>query len=175
MAAASIVCLDAAYGGNAAAAAAVLFPAWESGDITAVRTRLFPAAAAYEPGAFYKRELPLLLAILSDIEPAICAITIDGYVWLGPDGAAGLGAHLFRTLGGRVPVVGVAKTRFRGDTVSIPVTRNSSRRPLYVTAAGIDPQDAVANVARMHGSSRIPTALQRADCAARNALGSPPG
>ena len=61
------------------------------------------------------------------------------------------------------PVVGVAKTRFRDDTWSARVLRGTSRRPLFVTAAGLDQTRAAELVLGMHGKHRIPSLLQRAD------------
>ena len=96
------------------------------------------------------------------------AYIIDGYVWLGPE-KPGLGAHLFERLGSGVPVVGAAKTPFRGDTLSVPVLRGQSQRPLHVTAAGMDTADAAALVSGMHGEHRVPTLLRLADRLARDA------
>jgi len=43
------------------------------------------------------------------------------------------------------------------------VLRGDSRRPLYVTAAGLDPAAAALHVRSMHGPFRIPTLLKRVD------------
>jgi deoxyribonuclease V len=124
----------------------------------------------YEPGAFYKRELPLLLSIISDFDEPIEVIVIDGYVWIDANGVPGLGGHLFSSLGGRIPVVGIAKTRYRNDTWSISVVRGASRRPLFITSAGIQASEAAECVRRMHGDYRIPTILNIVDRAAREGL-----
>ena len=126
--------------------------------------------AGYKPGAFYKRELPLLLSILADIEEPVDVILIDGYVWLGANGEPGLGAHLYAHLGSRIPVIGVAKNRYQQDNWSIPVIRGTSQRPLFVTSAGIDPKQAASYVQNMHDAHRIPTILALADRAARDGL-----
>jgi deoxyribonuclease V len=127
--------------------------------------------AAYEPGSFYKRELPLLLTVLKKVERLPAMIIIDGYVWLDANHRPGLGAILHEALGKRVPVVGVAKTVF-GDALSwcIPVVRGVSRRPLFVTAAGINAEEAAKGVHTMHGLHRIPTLLKLVDSAAHAAL-----
>jgi deoxyribonuclease V len=119
--------------------------------------------AEYEPGAFYRRELPCLRAMLS-IGPHADVVVVDGYVWL-EGGAAGLGAHLHAAIGGIV--IGVAKSRFAGAACAVPVCRGASRLPLYVTAAGASAADAAAWVAGMHGPYRVPTLLRRADALAR--------
>jgi deoxyribonuclease V len=72
-----------------------------------------------------------------------------------------LGRHLFNAL--QVPVIGVAKTKFAKATHAIEVMRGESKTPLYVTAAGIDPQTPAESVRRMAGAYRIPDALRRVD------------
>jgi deoxyribonuclease V len=127
-------------------------------------------AEPYEPGSFYRRELPCLLAVLRSIPKAPTAAVIDGYVWLPPTGRPGLGAHLYEALGRRTPVVGIAKSAFAGvescDFV-VPVLRGTSKRPLYVTAAGIGPHAAAREVSRMAGKHRIPDLVRIADQLAR--------
>ena len=58
-------------------------------------------------------------------------ILVDGYVWL-EEGRPGLGGALFASV--RLPVIGVAKTRFRGAN-AVEVLRGQSHSPLYITAA----------------------------------------
>jgi deoxyribonuclease V len=119
-------------------------------------------AAPYQPGAFFERELPYLVGVL-DRMPAVDAILVDAYVWLGAE-HPGLGWHLHRARG--VPVIGVAKTAYAGAT-SIDVLRGTSARPLHVTAIGFDPAVAAEHVRAMHGEHRIPTLIGRADALAR--------
>jgi deoxyribonuclease V len=96
-------------------------------------------------------------------------ILVDGYVWSGPD-KPGLGARLYESLDQSIPVIGVAKTPFRGDDWSIPVLRGKSRTPLHVTAAGLDPEEAAQHIRDMHGPHRLPEMLKQVDRAARDAL-----
>jgi deoxyribonuclease V len=166
-----IACLDAAYSQTSASAACALFPAWDAAAGRVLTWRA-GAAAAYEPGAFYQRELPLLLGVLGQAERAPATIIVDGYVWLDGARRPGLGAMLYKALAERIPVVGVAKTSF-GDAASwcIPVTRGDSKRPLFVSAVGMDAEEAAASVRAMHGRNRIPTLLRLVDRTARDALG----
>lgn len=120
--------------------------------------------AAYQPGAFWRRELPALRAVLAMTEPPDLLV-VDGYVQLDPDGTPGLGGHVHAELG--VPVIGVAKTAFRGATHAIEVLRGRATRPLYVTAAGIPPAEAAELVRGMAGPYRLPDALRRVDALAR--------
>jgi deoxyribonuclease V len=95
----------------------------------------------------------------------LACLVIDGYVDLDPGGRPGLGAHAQAALG--VPVIGVAKTRFRTASHAAQVLRGSSARPLFVTAAGIPLAQAAGLVRRMAGPFRLPDALRRADVLAR--------
>ena len=169
----NIAILDAAYADDAAGVGCVLAGDWTAAAGVVIGRTFALVPEAYVPGAFYKRELPLLLAVLGEVAPPPTVVVVDGYVWLGADRARGLGAHLFDALGSTIPVIGVAKTRYRDDTWSAQVRRGQSRSPLYVTAAGLDGADPAALVASMHGAHRIPTLLQQADRAARAALAAP--
>jgi deoxyribonuclease V len=147
-------------------AAAVILSAY--GDAEPIRefTALLPEAAGYIPGEFFRRELPAILALLQKFDRLPDEVLVDGYVTLGD--RPGLGDHLFRTLGGRIPVIGVAKSRYRGAS-GIEVFRGRSARPLYITTAGIDSAAAAERIRRMHGANRIPTLLKRVDRLAREA------
>jgi len=92
-------------------------------------------------------------------------LVVDGYADLDPGGRPGLGAHAHAEFG--IPVIGVAKSRFRTATHAVPVVRGSSVRPLFVTAAGIPSADAADLVRRMAGRYRLPDALRRANTLAR--------
>jgi deoxyribonuclease V len=167
----AIACLDVAYNSTGAAVACVMIQRWEATEANRIEVRRFDSPPErYEPGAFYKRELPLLTSIISEFEDTIEVIVVDGYVWLGADNQPGLGGHLFSTLARRIPVIGAAKTRYRNDTWSIPVLRGESRRPLFVTAAGIQTKTAAECIRRMNGDHRIPTILALTDRAAREEL-----
>lgn len=156
--------MDVDYRGRGAVAAGVWFRGWSAsvGEFeSAVRVA---EVADYEPGAFYRRELPCLLRVLAG-GPRPDVVVVDGYVWLA-DRVAGLGGHLHAAIGG--VVVGVAKTKFAGCTSAVPVCRGGSRSPLYVTATGASATEAAAWVAGMHGPYRVPTLLKRVDTLARS-------
>jgi len=158
-----ICCIDVDYQPMRATAAGVGFAAWPA-EVASIEivVRAFEEPAAYEPGAFYKRELPYALGVLARMPP-VDAIVIDGYVWLGPE-RPGFGKVLHDATG--TPVIGVAKTRFEGAE-AIEVVRGDSARPLLVTAVGIDAREVAAHVRAMHGEFRIPTLIKRADTLAR--------
>jgi deoxyribonuclease V len=161
-----VACLDVAYGSASATAACVLAEDWTSAAPFRELTHIGPAAEQYEPGQFYRRELPCLLAILDLLPARPDVVVVDGYVWLAPDTKPGLGAHLHAALGARTPVIGVAKRAFHGAP-AITVTRGRSRLPLFVSSVGIEVGEAAQRVVSMHGPFRIPTLLKRVDVLSR--------
>jgi deoxyribonuclease V len=109
-----------------------------------------------------------MLAVLQ-VLPPVDLVVIGGYVWLEGEFMPGLGAHLYDALEGMIPVVGVAKTRFRGADAVCEVRRGTSGRPLFVTAVGVLVELAAEQVRSMHGDHRIPTLLTRVDRLCRRA------
>jgi deoxyribonuclease V len=128
------------------------------------QTAMVIPGAPYRPGEFYRRELPALRAVIPPAEE-LTLIVVDGYVDLDPAGRPGLGAHVRAEYG--VPVIGVAKTAFRSATHAAQVLRGQSRRPLYVTSAGISLAEAAHLVTEMAGKFRLPDALKLVDRLAR--------
>ena len=162
-----IACLDAYYRGAQTTAACVLANKWTDAAPHAELVRIVPVHHPYVPGQLFRRELPALLAVLAEVGSPLEAAVVDGYVWLSRDHYPGLGAHLHTALEERIPVVGVAKTRYVGAP-AIAVTRGRSRSPLFVSAAGIPVEQALAHIRKMHGNSRIPTLLKRVDRLSRS-------
>lgn len=172
-----ILAVDVHYfeGRDLARASAVLFEKWTSTDTSHVDSRDTRGLAPYEPGHFYKRELPCILPLVRGIiairatsrEP-VRTIIVDGFVDLGDE--PGLGRHLFNALAAEaeanpLTVVGVAKNPFEG-AAPVPVLRGKSDQPLYVTATD-DVDGAVAGVKSMAGPHRIPELLRKVDLLAR--------
>lgn len=163
-----LLAIDVHYADDAVTTGAVGFASWTDAVPSAEWVHRGPSSAApYEPGQFYRRELPhaIRAAVAASTTHSLDAIVVDAHVWLEPD-RPGLGAHLFAALGNAVPVVGVAKSKYR-DGVAIAVLRGESRSPLWVTAEGCDPMIAASHVRAMHGPHRLPTLLQRVDHLAR--------
>ncbi|MFL5423593.1 MAG: endonuclease V [Myxococcales bacterium] len=159
-----LLCVDVHYEERAATAACVGFSDWSDADPAfdlVLRSEIVPEP--YEAGLFYKREMPHLRRAIDRVrqEHSIDAVLVDAHVWLA-EGKPGLGAHLYEALGGRIAVVGVAKSAFRGGE-ALPILRGTSRHPLFVTAVGMDAREAAQHVRAMHGAHRIPTLLKRAD------------
>ncbi|HEY4056094.1 MAG TPA: endonuclease V [Kofleriaceae bacterium] len=155
--------VDVHYATDHARAACVGFAQWT--DATAVHTstrKSDGAPADYAPGSFYLRELPHLLAILEPLRETLELVIVDGFAMLDAT-RPGLGGHLSSSMG--LPVIGVAKTRFV-SAPAVPIVRGNAR-PLYVTAVGIDANEAARHITEMHGPYRLPTLLKLADSLAR--------
>jgi deoxyinosine 3'endonuclease (endonuclease V) len=158
-----LLAFDAYYTDTTTKLVAAIFPDWAATAPTELRTWASGPAAAYQPGQFYKRELPLILTALQDFDlNEVDAIIVDGYVYLDANGRLGLGGHLYQALNEEVPVVGIAKSYFR-DTNAEAVCRGESKKPLYVTAFGMDQQAAGNRLREMAGYYRMPDVLAAVD------------
>jgi deoxyribonuclease V len=162
-----IACLDVGYEDTAAHAAGVISMDWADAVTVTENVVVIPHVEPYQSGEFFRRELPCLLAVLN-VLPKPETVVIDGYVWLNVAGKPGLGAYLYRELGERVPVIGVAKTKFEGAHAE-EVLRGKSDRPLFVTSVGMEAETAAMCIRSMHGNNRIPTLLKRVDWLCRRA------
>lgn len=151
--------------GKQAKAVAVTFDYWTDEQAKQIFTCQLDAVAEYVPGEFYKRELPCILGVLQQVDlDQVEAIVVDGYVILDNHGKIGLGGYLYEALGGTIPVIGVAKTAFARNTRHVvEVVRSNSKRPLFITAMGIDSASAADYVRGMAGEFRLPTLLKAVD------------
>lgn len=157
------IALDVCYRETSAIAAGAVFDSWDSKDSSEDIVVHLDSIADYEPGQFYRRELPCLLEVLGKVRGFLECIVIDGYVSLGPEQKPGLGMHLWEALSQRVPIIGVAKSRYLGTPDEAKIHRGDSLRPLFVTAIGISLDEAKAAISGMHGPHRIPTILKHVD------------
>lgn len=104
-----------------------------------------------------------------------------------------VGARLYESLNGRIPIIGVGKATNKGkaraenewaqrigpdgistvlqhdgtELILAPLFRSSSSHPLNVSASGISLSEAVALVKSMSGEFRVPGVLHQAEQAAR--------
>lgn len=156
-----ILGVDVAYAESTAFAAGVCFDDWSDAAPSHELVLRIDDAEPYVPGEFYRRELPCILAVLDAAPSRPDVIVVDGYVWLD-DRRPGLGARLHDASGGIV-VIGVAKTKFGDASSAAPLLRGSSATPLFVSAAGIELDEAAAHIGAMHGPHRIPSLLRRVD------------
>lgn len=176
-------CIDVDYrpdpsaiGREQAIAACVEFREWTDAVALAEHVRRIPEVEPYVSGQFYRRELPCALAVLADLATPPAMIVIDGYVHLDQS-RPGFGVYLHRELGEQTPIIGVAKNRFRNhlgsNPAAIELLRGESKRPLFVTAIGIEAREAAEHIRAMHGPSRLPTLLKRVDSLCRQGLNPP--
>jgi deoxyribonuclease V len=161
-----IVSLDTYYFDTHSTTAVVCFKDWQSAesfDEWCVNTHCNPSA--YVPGKFFQRELPSLLNAIALLRESPDILIVDGYVWLDGNQRPGLGAMLYEAIFQKIPVVGVAKSRFKGAPAT-EVFRGASKKPIYVTSVGCE-SDPAPLVASMHGNHRIPSLIKRTDFLSR--------
>lgn len=150
--------------------------AWVSGvmfdDIAASTGTVYHSylekVVEYIPGEFVKREMPCIQKIIAEhsLKPSI--IIVDGYCHF--DGQPRLGEHLHNAYP-EIAVIGVAKNPLKNKDEGYNVYRGDSARPLYVTASGMDSEEAKGLISNMHGKYRHPTILKLVDqmCRTRQA------
>jgi len=158
-----ILAVDVDYRDNQAVVAGISFNTWHDATEQAVYTTIVNGVEAYQPGQFFRRELPCILQLLQEHSLNPDCIIIDGYVYLDGEHDPGLGKHLYDALGASVKVIGVAKRAFKDTPSYCEIYRGQSRKPLYVTAAGFELEQAKQRVTTMHGKFRIPDLIKKAD------------
>jgi deoxyribonuclease V len=160
-----ICAFDTYYFDNQARTVCLRFKHWADAEAQQIDTEIIPVTEAYEPGQFYKRELPCIISLLKQIDlTPVPYIVVDGFAVLDDAGRPGLGAHLYNYLKQSIPVVGVAKTNYATlNELKRAVYRGDSQKPLYVTALGINLDLAADYIRQMHGPYRLPTLLKELD------------
>ena len=161
-----ILAVDVQYDDKKAFIAGVLFDKWSSEKPTDVFTSTVQGVEEYEPGNFYKRELPCILKLLNEHKLTPTCILVDGYVFLDGKQKPGLGKRLFDTLDQKIDVIGIAKKGFSDISSDYEIYRGKSEKPLYITTTG-DLEIAKNQVLSMHGEYRIPALLKLADSVCR--------
>ncbi len=155
--------VDIHYSQNHATAAGITFDSWKAEKPVKHFISQVKDITPYEPGNFYKRELPCILSLIHEHNLHPESIVIDGFVFLDGHTRPGLGKYLFDALQEKISVIGVAKNPFKNIYAKYRVFLENSRRPLYVTATGIDLTVAQQHIKNMHGNHRIPTLLKKVD------------
>ncbi|MDF1695950.1 MAG: endonuclease V [Saprospiraceae bacterium] len=139
---------------------------WSDGEVDFSKIEILSGIQEYESGSFYKRELPCITSILKNIHLDTDAdiLVVDGFVVLDDYGKLGLGGYLFEYLEHKIPIIGVAKNNFATlHHAKREVLRGNSKKPLFVTALGMDLDIAAKNIQTMHGTYRFPTVLKLLD------------
>ncbi len=154
-----IAVFDVDYRDKQAQCACLLIDNWQATAYKAYKV-VIDNIADYESGSFYKRELPCLLQTIAQISEPIDCIVVDSYVTLGDK--KGLGAYLYEELPSKIPIIGVAKTKFLSAN-DVELLRGESVKPLYITSLGIEQQEAKSLIEQMAGEYRLPFILKEAD------------
>ena len=166
-----ILAVDVHYTSNHATAGGVVFHRWKDPVPDKEYTSVSTGIDIYEPGSFYKRELPCILKLLNEHNLEPNCIVIDGFVFLDGSTLPGFGKHLYDILQGSIPIIGVAKTAFKGIPPVCKIFRGTSSKPLYVTVVGWPLETAKQRIRSMRGKHRIPDLLKRADRLCRGMQG----
>jgi deoxyribonuclease V len=161
-----ILAVDVAYKNSQGFTAGIAFDSFNDSEPKNIYKAIAPSIQNYEPGKFYKRELPCILQLLNthSISPRI--IIVDGYVKLG-ENRKGLGMHLYEALNKKVIVIGVAKNEFKGADGDAALYRKNTNKPIFISSSGISLDDAKSKISNMSGEYRMPTLLKAADSACR--------
>jgi len=160
-----IIAVDVYYEENQAKTVGVIFQSWEDSNPLDVIISYTENPHEYEPGSFYKRELPCIQELLKQIDlNQIHTIVVDGYVYLNNEKKPGLGHYVYTNLSGRIPVIGVAKNTFHDNEAFVQkVYRGNSSKPLYITSVGVELAVAAGHIQSMYGEYRFPYLLKLLD------------
>ena len=160
-----ILAFDTYYCDGKAKTVCLEFTEWNQSENFKIHTEIIENVEEYIPGEFYKRELPCIISLLNKIDlKNIEAIVVDGFVYLDDEKKHGLGGRLYEKLDNKIPIIGVAKTNFAAiEKHKRTLLRGDSKKPLYITAIGIELDDAFEKVGSMAGEFRFPTLLKELD------------
>jgi deoxyribonuclease V len=160
-----VLAFDTYYYGTKAKTICLSFENWTTTESFEILAETIDVSEEYISGEFFKRELPCILSLLKKIDiKYVSVIIIDGFVYLDDDKKLGLGGHLYNSLDKKIPIIGVAKNDFVAINKLKRVTlRGKSKKPLFVTSAGIDLDFAHKRIMDLPGDFRIPDILKRLD------------
>lgn len=160
-----ILAFDTYYFDGKAKTVCLEFTEWNQSKNFKVHTEIIGNVEEYIPGEFYRRELPCIISLLNQFDlKDIDFIIVDGFVYLDDEMKYGLGGYLYEKLNKEIPIIGVAKTNFASIEKNKRILlRGDSKKPLFVTAIGIDLDDAFKKVESMAGEFRMPTLLKEMD------------
>ena len=164
-----IIAIDVDYKVSYAIAAGVVFDSWDSPNESNSVTTKITNIEEYIPGKFYKRELPCITKLIENHNILPDVIIVDGFVYLDGEEQPGLGKYVFDYYSGRIPIVGVAKAPYKDISDKYSIFRGESKKPLYVTSAGFELENAKGFIMNMAGNHRLPTMLKKVDNLCRNA------
>jgi deoxyribonuclease V len=160
-----LLAFDTYYYDNKAKTVCLEFEEWNENKIFKIYSEITDNVEEYISGEFYKRELPCIISLLNQIDlKEVEAIIVDGFVYLDDDKKFGLGGYLYEKLNKEIPIIGVAKTNFATiEKHKKTLFRGESKKTLFITAIGIETEDALQKIESMDGEYRIPTLLKELD------------
>lgn len=160
-----ILTIDVHYKTDYAKTVLLFFENWQSETPINVITHITKDVLDYEPGSFYKRELPCIMNALEEVSlEGLEAIIIDGHIYVDNDRKYGLGGHLYEALDKKFPIIGMAKTSFQSNTETVvEILRGESKNPLFVSAIGLKKEVAANHIKNMFGDYRLPYLLKLMD------------
>ena len=161
--------IDVGYQNNKAKVVGGFFEEWSANQLIKIAYKEVDEVAEYIPGEFYKRELPCILEFLKEHNhEEIECIIIDGFIFLDDENKKGLGAYLYESLNNKLPIIGVAKSKFYNNTKNtIELVRGQSKNPVYISAVGIDLNVAAQFINSMQGEFRLPNLIKQVDTETR--------
>jgi deoxyribonuclease V len=159
-----ILAIDVHYKNEGAKAVGILFSMPDEMIHKTIVERI-SQVNSYEPGKFYKRELPCLQQVMNQVEQEeISAVIVDGHVYVNNSGEFGLGAKLWEALDQTIPVIGVAKNSFDGNKQTVhEIIRGRSKKPLYISSIGMPLDEAASLILKMTGQHRMPDLIKKVD------------
>lgn len=160
-----ILAFDTYYFDGKAKTVCLEFTEWNQSGNFKIHTEIIENVEEYIPGEFYRRELPCIISLLYqfDLKKVDCII-VDGFVYLDDEKKYGLGGYLHEKFNKEIPIIGVAKTNFASiEKYKRALLRGDSKKPLFVTAIGIELDDAFQKVESMAGEFRMPILLREMD------------
>ena len=162
--------IDVAYQNNEAKVVGGFFEDWSDDVMLKQSSKIVENVQDYVSGEFYKRELPCILEFLKDVPlDEIELLIINGFIYLDDERKYGLGAYLYDSLDKKIPIIGAAKSRFYSNTKYVEeVFRGESKKPLYVSAIGIELPEAALLIANMYGKYRLPNLIKEVDTETKN-------
>mgnify|MGYP006192411485 FL=1 len=161
--------IDVGYQNNKAKVVGGFFEDWNVNQLLKLAYKEVDEVQEYIPGEFYKRELPCILEFLKEhnLEEIECII-IDGFIFLDNENKKGLGAYLYESLNNKLPIIGVAKSKFYNNTKNtIELVRGQSKNAIYISAIGIELDEAAKLINSMHGEFRLPNLIKQVDTETR--------
>jgi deoxyribonuclease V len=165
-----ILAVDVDYRDGCAYVGGVTFENWSDNKEKDTFISFLDNVSDYQPGQFYRRELPCILRLIEEHKLKPEYIVIDGFVFLNGENKPGLGKYLYDALNSEAAIVGVAKNPFKETSVACEVYRGLSKNPLYVTSIGVALDDAKTFISTMHGKHRVPELLKRVDHVCRKGV-----